>query len=220
MAEQSNVAPLTILVVCTGNICRSPVAERLLQAKLDDLGIPAIVHSAGTQSMVGHDMTPEAAQLATHYGADASQHRSQQLTEQLITDADLVLTATREHRSKVVSLYPRASRYSYTLNQFARLLPTALESLGEAAAVEPVETPTPVVELVETPQPEPATQLRALIAEVSATRGFSPPPFHPDDDDIEDPYRQSTAVYARVGVILNNTVTQITNAFATTIGRR
>ena len=210
MAEQSNVAPLTILVVCTGNICRSPVAERLLQAKLDDLGIPAVVHSAGTQSMVGHDMTPEAAQLATQYGADASQHRSQQLTEQLITDADLVLTATREHRSKVVSMYPRASRYSYTLNQFARLLPTALESLAEAPVVEPVETP----------QPDPSTQLRALIAEVSATRGFSPPPPHPDDDDIEDPYRQSTAVYARVGVILNNTVTQITDAFGTTTSRR
>jgi protein-tyrosine phosphatase len=71
-----------------------------------------------------------------------------------------------------------------------------------------------LVELVETPRPDLATQLRALVAEVAATRGFSPPPPHPDDDDIEDPYRQSTAVYARVGTILNATVTQITEAFA------
>jgi protein-tyrosine phosphatase len=201
--------PFTILVVCTGNICRSPVAERLLRAQSEALGLPVVVHSAGTQSMVGHDMTPEAAHLAQHYGADPVDHHSKQLTEQQIADADLVLTATREHRSKVVSLHPRAARYTYTLNQFARLLPAAVESL----ATSPVQPSTPV-EPVETPQPDLATQLRNLVAEVTTTRGFSPPPPHPDDDDIEDPYRQSTEVYARVGTVINATVTAITEAFA------
>jgi protein-tyrosine phosphatase len=195
--------PFTVLVVCTGNICRSPVAERLLQAQSEAQGFPVRVLSAGTQSMVGHDMTPEAAHLAAHYGADPADHRSQQLTDELITDADLILTATRDHRSNVVSLRPRAARYTFTLNQFARLLPGAVESISASS-----------VELVQTPRPDLATQLRALVAEVAATRGFSPPPPHPDDDDIEDPYRQSTAVYARVGTILNATVTQITKAFA------
>jgi protein-tyrosine phosphatase len=195
--------PFTILVVCTGNICRSPVAERLIRAQCEALGLPVAVHSAGTQSMVGHDMTPEAAHLAEHYEADPVGHHSKQLTEQQITDADLVLTATREHRSKVVSLHPRAARYTFTLNQFARLLPAAAESISTSS-----------VELVETPQPDLATQLRNLVAEVTATRGFSPPPLHPDDDDIEDPYRQSTEVYARVGTVLNSTVTQITGPFA------
>jgi protein-tyrosine phosphatase len=195
--------PFTILVVCTGNICRSPVAERLLRAQSEVLGLPVLVHSAGTQSMVGHDMTPEAAHLAQHYGADPNNHHSKQLTEQQIAGADLILTATREHRSKVVSLHPRAARYTYTLNQFARLLPAAVESISTSS-----------VELVETPRPDLATHLRALVAEVTATRGFSPPPTSADDDDIEDPYRQSTAVYARVGTVLNTTVTQITNAFA------
>jgi protein-tyrosine phosphatase len=215
--------PFTILVVCTGNICRSPVAERLLRAQSEALGLPVVVHSAGTQSMVGHDMTPEAAHLAQHYGADPVDHHSKQLTEQQIAGADLILTATREHRSKVVSLHPRAARYTYTLNQFARLLPAAVQSLADpdnapASSVEPntpVEPSTPV-ELVETPQPDLATQLRNLVAEVSATRGFSPPPLHPDDDDIEDPYRQSTEVYARVGAVINATVTAITEAFAAT----
>jgi protein-tyrosine phosphatase len=213
--SEAGLAPFKILVVCTGNICRSPVAERLIQAQSDALALPVLVHSAGTQSMVGHDMTPEAAHLAEHYGADPAGHASQQLTERLITDADLILTATREHRSKVVSLHPRAARYTYTLNQFARLLPTAVESL-----LDPANEPIPSVELVETPQTDLATQLRALVAEVAATRGFSPPPPHPDDDDIEDPYRHSTAVYARVGAIINSTVTQITDAFAATTGRR
>ncbi|MBX0301736.1 low molecular weight phosphatase family protein [Cryobacterium sp. 1639] len=197
----------TVLVVCTGNICRSSVAERLLRSQSEALGLPVAVHSAGTQSMVGHDMTPEAAHLAEHYGADPLDHHSKQLTEQQILDADLILTATREHRSKVVSLHPKAARYTYTLNQFARLVPAAVEALS-------------LVELVETPRPDLATQLRALVAEVTATRGFSPPPLHPDDDDIEDPYRQSTAVYARVGTVINTTVTRITQAFAAATSTR
>jgi len=59
-------APFTVLMVCTGNICRSPVAERLLRAQTEAVGLPVVVHSAGTQSMVGHGMTPEAAHLAEH----------------------------------------------------------------------------------------------------------------------------------------------------------
>jgi protein-tyrosine phosphatase len=202
-------APFTVLMVCTGNICRSPVAERLLRAQTAAVGLPVVVHSAGTQSMVGHGMTPEAAHLAEHYWADPLDHHSKQLTEEQIREADLVLTATREHRSKVVSQYPRSARYTYTLNQFARLLPAAVESLAD-----PAHAPISLGEPVETPQPDVTARLRALVAEVAATRGFSPPPPHPDDDDIEDPYRQSTAVYARVGTILNDTVTQITKAFA------
>lgn len=207
MGEHQKLAPFTVLVVCTGNICRSPVAERILYAQLEAAGIPALVISAGTQSMVGHDMTPEAAQLAQHYGADPLGHHSQQLTEHLISGADLVLTATREHRSAVVSLHPRASRYTYTLNQLARLLPAAVDSLDTS------------VELVETPQEDPAAALRALLIEVAATRGFSPPPIHPDDDDIEDPYRQSAEVYARVGNIIQASVTTITNGLSTVVGR-
>ncbi|POH62216.1 low molecular weight phosphatase family protein [Cryobacterium zongtaii] len=216
MGEQRALSPFTVLVVCTGNICRSPVAERLLRAQLENAEIPARVVSAGTQSMVGHDMTPEAAQLAQHYGADPLVHRSQQLTEQLIADADLVVTATREHRSAVVSLHPRSSRYTYTLNQLARLLPAALEPNPQDSLVER----NTLVELVETPQADPATILRALLVEVAATKGFSPPPPHPDDDDIEDPYRQSAEVYARVGNVINATVTTITNGFATAVYRR
>ena len=209
MSDQA-AAPLNVLVVCTGNICRSPLAERLLHVQLEAAGIPALVASAGTQSMIGHDMTPEAAQLAQHYGAEPSGHRSQQLTERLIADADLVLTATREHRSAVVSLHPRASRYTYTLNQLARLLPAALEPNAQDSPVE----------LVETSQAGPVDAIRALLTEVAATRGFSPPPPHADDDDIEDPYRQSNEVYARVGNVINATVTIITNGFATAVGRR
>ena len=190
------VETLTVLVVCTGNICRSPLAEKLLQARLTAAGIPATVTSAGTRAMVDHPMTDEAAFLATRYGAEPTLHAAQQLTAERIAAADLVLTATREHRGEVVSLHPRANRYAYTLNQFARLVG---QTPGEL-----VETPTII----------------DLLSEVAATKGLALPPAHPDDDDIEDPYRRSSEVYDRVGHIIDNAVTTIATALASTTGRR
>lgn len=184
--------PLSILIVCTGNICRSPLAEQLLQARLDAAGIPATAHSAGTRAMVGHAMTPESAALSTTYGGPPTAHQARQLTESLIANADLILTATREHRSEVVSLHPRAARYTYTLNQFARL----------AAAVDPVETP-----------------FHEYLAEVSATRGLTPPPANPEDDDIEDPYRRSQEVYDRSGAAIDAAVSTITAGFLAAAGK-
>lgn len=191
--------PLSILVVCTGNICRSPLAEQLLQSRLTAAGISATVHSAGTRAMVAHGMTPEAAALSTTYGGEPAPHQAQQLTEALIASADLVLTATREHRSEVVSLHPRASRYTYTLNQFARLV--AASETGPSV-VEPVETP-----------------FESFLAEISATRGLTPPPANPDDDDIEDPYRRSQEVYDRSGVAIDAAVNTISAGFLAATGK-
>src|SRR5690606_4076566 len=68
--------PATILTVCTGNICRSPMGEILLRANLADLGVR--VHSAGTHALVDHEMTEQSQQLAVRLGAteaDATAHR-------------------------------------------------------------------------------------------------------------------------------------------------
>ena len=114
-----------ILIVCTGNICRSPLAEQLLRQNLTAAGIDAVVTSAGTRAMTGSAMTPEAAALSSQYGASNTDHVARQLTEKLIADADLVLTATRDHRRDVVTMLPKATRYTFTLNQFARLVAAA-----------------------------------------------------------------------------------------------
>ncbi|PXA69988.1 low molecular weight phosphatase family protein [Cryobacterium arcticum] len=198
-----------MLVVCTGNICRSPMAEQLLRARLVELGIPAEVSSAGSRAMVGDAMTPEAAAVSRRHGGGDGAHVAQQLTEQLVSSADLVLTASREHRSAVVGLHPRAARYSYTLNQFARLLePLDNEADGADGSLTGNDA-----------QAASPMRLRALVTEVAATRGFSPPPAHPADDDIEDPYRRPAEVYDRVGDLVDNAVTTIADAFAAAIRR-
>ena len=191
---------LNILVVCTGNICRSPLAEKLLQARLTAAGISAIVTSAGTRAMMDHPMTDEAAFLATQYGAEPTLHAAQQLTTDRIAAADLVLTATREHRGEVVSLHPRANRYAYTLNQFARLA-----SVVEPPTGGPIET---------------TTTISNFLTNISITKGLALPPADAQDDDIEDPYRRSAATYDRVGRIIDTAVATITTALSTATTER
>lgn len=69
MADAAPVATGTILTVCTGNICRSPMAEVLLRSGL--AGLPIRVHSAGTHALVDHEMTAPAQEIAAERGADA-----------------------------------------------------------------------------------------------------------------------------------------------------
>ena len=185
-------APLTVLVVCTGNICRSPLAEQLLRARFEADGAPVVVRSAGTSALDGSDMTPQAAALSVGYGGGTS-HVARQLTSDLVADADLVLTATREHRHAVVALHPRAARYAYTLTQFARLVD----------AVDPSDLHAPD-----------GDTLTALLDEVAATRGFAPPPEHPSLDDIVDPYRQPQKVYDEAGRVIDAAVATIVAGIA------
>ena len=98
---------IEIATICTGNICRSPLAALLLQTRL--AGRDVRVTSAGTRGMADHPMTPEAQQLALARGvgaADAAAHRARFLTEQHLGSADLVLAMAREHRRAVAELVP------------------------------------------------------------------------------------------------------------------
>lgn len=112
---------IRVLTVCTGNICRSPVAERLFARHLAAAGHRAIVRSAGTwggrQPVSAHTMRASAA-----IGLDLSDHRSRQLTAELIaTDgADLIVTMTRQHLREVVALDQAAWPRTFTLKELAR----------------------------------------------------------------------------------------------------
>lgn len=110
----------TILVVCTGNVCRSPYIERRLRDALNVTGI--IVSSAGIAALEGHVMEPEVAGLLRQHGASAEGFSARRLTADMVADADLVVAAAREHRGAAARLHPAALRKALTLRDLADLL--------------------------------------------------------------------------------------------------
>jgi protein-tyrosine phosphatase len=175
--------PFQILVVCTGNICRSPQAERLLRAEFErrGLGGAVAVSSAGVAALVGRPMEPQAAAQTIGYGGNPTGHVARRLEQPMVENADLVLTMERGHRADVVRLVPRASRYAFTLPEFARLA-AELRASGEAASVDASSPP--------------AERLRALVPQIAAGRGLSPPAAA-EHDEVDDPYQRSEEAYAR-----------------------
>lgn len=117
--RQTHSNRFTILTVCTANICRSPLMELLLRKELDTSVYE--VGSAGVRGFVNAPMDPQAADQAVRFGTDPALFKSRPVTEDMIKVSGLILTATREHRSSVLSVSPMALRRTFTLLEFAQL---------------------------------------------------------------------------------------------------
>lgn len=113
---------MRILFVCSGNICRSPLGAQVLTARLGPDAPAFVVESAGTIADDGAPMDAAAAEQSVRLGGEPTAHRSRYLTAEIVERADLVLTAERSHRAAAVSLAPRASKRTFTIKQFARVL--------------------------------------------------------------------------------------------------
>lgn len=126
-----------ILTVCLGNICRSPLAERLLALRLEEAGVSAEVSSAGLIGLVGRPMEPSAAAQLRALGGDDSGFRARRFDGPLATEADLVLALTVEIRQRLVQEAPAALRRTFTLREFALLVadadPEATDLVADAA---------------------------------------------------------------------------------------
>jgi len=184
LVESESDKEFVVLFVCTGNICRSPLAEQLFRLHTESRSGLISTLSAGTHARPGQAMTEQAAALSLRYAGDPSRHKASALTFSLVKRANLVVAMSREHRAEVVSLMPRASRKTFTLRELVRLINTYKELEPEAWSSRG---------LVSVPA------LDALVREVATLRGFSTVALLPTDDDIVDPYRRDQGVYDEVG---------------------
>ena len=109
-----------VLFVCTGNTCRSPMAECIARSMLEQegaSGITTVVESAGIAADDGSAASPEAVAVMRERGRDLAAHRSRQLTPQMIDRAEVVYTMTHMHAQRVMSLAPNAVHKVFPLSE-------------------------------------------------------------------------------------------------------
>ena len=185
-------SPVRILTVCTGNICRSPVAERLLQAGLDQV-LPGgfEVRSAGTRAMVGDPVQPLSAGIIRTFGGTADGFAARQLTGKILRKVDLVLTMTSAHRGEVLQLDASLLKRTFTIREFARMLDVLEEREGhESQAAGHGQDGLPNGEKIWAN----TKRWRKLPARAASVRHLA---LAPDaaDNDVVDPYRRTPEYY-------------------------
>jgi protein-tyrosine phosphatase len=189
VSQSSSMEPghFRLLVVCTRNVCRSPAAEAYLRdAFPPSTGVE--VSSAGLYARVGE---PVAGGTARLLDVPLPGFSSRQVTAEMIEDADLVLSMTREQRAALVTTVPAAVRRTFTLREFAELAVLAREYGAEI------------------PSGSPAHSLVALTALVPRYRSLRRAG---DGDDIADPYGRDHQEYARAMLEVRTAVTAMVSA--------
>jgi len=107
----------SVMFVCSGNTCRSPMAKGILDKILEKDNV--FVYSAGTIARKGSLPSDFAVIAAQKYGADICHHLSSPLTKELINDADLILVMAPKHKDAVIELVPEAKSKTFLLREYA-----------------------------------------------------------------------------------------------------
>ncbi|MEU3709661.1 low molecular weight phosphatase family protein [Streptomyces catenulae] len=199
------VAParFRILHVSTGNVCRSPITERLhrhaLDLRLGGAGCSGlVVESAGTWGHEGAPMETHAATVLADYGADPAGFLGRELLDEHVIRADLVLTATRDHRAQVISMGHSAGLRTFTLKEFNRLV----------RAIDPATLPEPDPQL---PDYGLVERARALVGAAAALRGWLLAP-DPESDEVHDPYGAPITFFRSIGDEINQALDPVVTA--------
>lgn len=184
--------PFSILYVCTGNICRSPLAERYTVRRLADTAADVAPHvvvgSAGVRALEGYPMDPPAAVELARRGGSGDGFVARRVTAADVAAADLVLTMTREHRALALEQTPVALRRAFTLLEAADLV-------GRVADVDggPHE----------------------LVATMAAGRSTA----RPDTYDVADPIGEDASVHAAVAATIVTAVDTVADALVPRLRR-
>jgi len=175
----------SVLMVCTGNICRSPAAERLLDAAGDG---SVMASSAGTAAVVGDPISPVMADLLRASQVPVGGFAARQLTPELIDAADLVLTLSSRHRRWVVDRVPSAVRRTFTLLELAHVADAMLlpSGLTDAERMIQLVEAAPTLRL----RPDVASKLSAQI-------------------DVPDPYGLGEEVYDQALRLIGDAIYRI-----------
>jgi protein-tyrosine phosphatase len=196
--------PFTVLHVCMGNICRSPMAERMLahmvRARLGERA-PEFVHteSAGTGGWhVGQSMNPPAARELARRGVTHDAFRARRLLGAHIDAADLVLTATADQFDYVTALRPDARDRTFVLGEFGRLLRGLAAGGGPEAAGDDPVTSWAVHE-----------RGLALVAAANEARGEAEPA---PGDDLDDPWGRADVYFGQVADEIATTIDPLVEA--------
>ena len=153
------------------------MAEMLLREKLAQLGVTTVeVASAGVQAVEGADLEANAKQVLEVNGHVIEPHVARQLTAEIAANADLILTATGDHRSDVIRTLVRANRYTFTLKEFINLASFEFDPESEDATER---------------QAKPRSLGEKLLNTVMA-RGYAA---ELADADIADPYQQGIQAF-------------------------
>jgi protein-tyrosine phosphatase len=163
-----------LLFVCTGNACRSPLAERLLRAWTISAGRSDVqASSAGLAATPGAPMEAKAAEAVRRLGGDPAGFSARSFSETVAVDADLVLTMTRKQRTQVLEATPRGLRRTFTLLEAAALL-----ELADLTGL-----------------PRGPERAREFGLRLDAARGLRATT---EADDLPDPIGQSTATHRHI----------------------
>ncbi len=165
-----------VLFVCTGNVCRSPAAERLLRQTVK--GHDVEVTSAGTGALVGEPVSPPMVDLLRDHGADPDGFSARQLTAPIVRAADVVITMTHAHRTEVVTISPAAVQRTFVLGELAAML----RQVDDEA-------------IMQRTGPDATLADRMTAAFVLAKHHVEPG--QDLGGDVDDPYGRSKQVYAR-----------------------